>query len=364
MKTKVSHKSSDLTSILVNHFGKNMNLARIKFIGIFICALCKVQTVCFERIACGFDTACNTSSSLRRIQRFMADYQLDKDLIARLIMKLLPHEPPYTISIDRTNWKFGKKDINVLLLAICYKGVAFPILFSLMEKRGNSNTNERIQLVNRFIQLFGKEKINCLVADREFVGEHWINYLNFNQIEYHIRIRENFWVTNPRNGERLKASWLFSGLKLNQVEYKHRIYYVNNQLCYLSASKTKNKERKPELQIIISFCKPECAQKIYKERWQIETAFKALKTNGFNIEDTHLADTDRIEKLLALVLIAFTWSYLVGIYLDENVKQIATLKHGRKAKSFFKYGLTLIAKILLNTENQINIDIFKFLSYT
>ena len=140
--------------------------------------------------------------------------------------------------------------------------------------------------------------------------------------------------------------------------------YVNNQLCYLSASKIKNKEGKPELQIIISFDKPDVAQKIYKERWQIETAFKALKTSGFNIENTHLTEIDRIEKLLALVLIAFTWSYLVGIYLHEQVKPIKTLKHGRKAKSMFKYGLTYIASVLLNVKNQSDIDVFKFLSCT
>jgi transposase len=135
-------------------------------------------------------------------------------------------------------------------------------------------------------------------------------------------------------------------------------------LCYLSASKIKNKQGKPELQIIISFSKPNVAQKIYKECWQIETAFKALKSSGFNIEKTHLIDMERIEKLLALVLIAFTWSYLVGIYLHEQMKPIRILKHGRKAKSLFKYGLTCMAGILLNTENQSKINIFKFLSCT
>jgi len=40
---------------------------------------------------------------------------------------------------------------------------------------------------------------------------------------------------------------------------------------------------------------------------QIESAFKALKTSGFNIEDTHLTDIDRVYKLLSLVLIAFAW---------------------------------------------------------
>ena len=82
----------------------------------------------------------------------------------------------------------------------------------------------------------------------------------------------------------------------------HRIVYLNNQLCYLSASKVKDKEGKPELQIVISFNKPDDAMEIYKERWQIETAFRALKTSGFNIEDTHLTEIERIEKLLALVM--------------------------------------------------------------
>ncbi len=188
--------------------------------------------------------------------------------------------------------------------------------------------------------------------------------MNFNSIEYQIRIRENFLVFNPKTGIEIKASWLFSNLRLNQTKFLYSIYYVNNQLCYLSASKIKNKEGVPELQIIISFCKPESAQEIYKERWQIETAFRALKTSGFNIEDTHLNDIERIEKLFALVIIAFTWAYLVGVFLHEQIKPIRMLKNGRMAKSYFKYGLTFIASRLLNVDFQSNVDIFKFLSCT
>ncbi|KAA6309695.1 hypothetical protein EZS27_038867 [termite gut metagenome] len=112
----------------------------------------------------------------------------------------------------------------------------------------------------------------------------------------------------------------------------HRIFYVNNQLCYLSASKCKNKEGVPELQIIVSFNRPDNAQEIYKERWQIETAFRALKSSGFNIEDTHLTNIDRIDKLFALVIVAFTWAYIVGIYVHENVKQIETKKTWTKGE--------------------------------
>lgn len=362
MTSRVESKSSEFVSIF--HKQSGWNLARVKFFVLMISALCKVQTVGFEKLASAFDCKAGTGSSVRRIQRFIADYVLDTDLIARLIFKLLPHKPPFRLAMDRTNWKFGSQNINVLVIAVIYQGVAFPLLFKLLPKFGNSNTCERIELIERFICLFGFESLDCLTADREFVGERWIKYLNENHIRYHIRIRENFWVMQPHNGKRVKASWLFSDLPMNACRVNHRIVYLNNQLCYLSASKAKDKEGKPELQIIISFNMPDSAMELYKERWQIETAFRALKTSGFNIENTHLREIERIEKLFALVIVAFTWAYLVGDYLHKYIRPIPIKKHGNKAKSLFKYGLTYIASVLLNSLFQDDIDIFKFLSCT
>jgi hypothetical protein len=363
MNTRVESKNTILFATLSQVFGDKMNLARIKFFGLFICALCKVQTVCFEKLAVSFDDQAKVESSLRRIQRFMSEYLLDTNLIARFIFGLLPHKPPYRLALDRTNWKFGTSNINILVLAIVYQGVAFPILFTMMPKFGNSSTNERIELMQRYIDLFSIETIDCLLADREFVGDHWLAYLNTRRIQYYIRIRENFWVDIPRNGHRVKASWLFNHLKINQFEFHHNIVYVNGQLCYLSASKVKNKQGIPELQIIVSFNKPDKAQSVYKERWQIETAFRALKTSGFNIEDTHLTDIVRINKLFALVLVAFVWAYKAGIFLNE-LCPIKIKKHGRKAKSLFKYGLTYLSNVLFTNDINEFINCCKFLSCT
>ena len=273
MNTRVESKNTILFKTLTQIFGDKMNLARIKFFGLFICALCKVQTVCFEKLATGFDTDVKVDSSLRRIQRFMSEYLLDTGLIARFVFALLPHKPPYRLALDRTNWKFGTTNINVLVLAVVYQGVAFPVLFTMMPKFGNSSTTERIELLQRYIDLFGIDSIDCLLADREFVGNQWLAYLNYKRIRYHIRIRENFWVVIPKNGHRVKASWLFNRIKINQYEFFRGIVYLNGQPCYLSASKVKNRKGVPELQIIVSFNKPDQAQSLYKERWQIESAF-------------------------------------------------------------------------------------------
>jgi hypothetical protein len=321
-----------------------------------------VQTVCFTKLANGFENVSKSDSSLRRIQRFMAKYILDLDMIARLIFALLPHQPPYRLAMDRTNWKFGQTNINILALTVVYDGISFPLLFTMLDKRGNSHTNERIALIDRFIKLFGKEKIDALLGDRECIGEDWIGYLNTNRIGYHLRIRENFYVGDPRTKKQIKASRKFEDLQLGERRIIKRKHTVNGQLCYLSASKVKNRDGKLELQIIISFQKPESAQQAYKERWQIETAFKALKSSGFNIEDTHLTDLDRFSKLFSLVMIAFAWAFVVGIFMHQNVQKIRILKHGHRAKSFVKYGLETIQNMLLNPYAKLGYDIFNFLS--
>jgi len=95
----------------------------------------------------------------------------------------------------------------------------------------------------------------------------------------------------------------------------------------------------------------------------LHNAFKALKTSGFNIEDTHLTDLDRINKLLALMLFAFTWAYLAGIFLD-SLYPIKIKKHGRKAKSLFKYGLTYLASVLFSNDIDKFSECCKFLSCT
>lgn len=115
--SKVHYKSSDLFSILREHFGKDMK-ARIKAMSMMICALCKVQRIAYTKLASAFDSDADASSSLRRIQRLIAECIINTDLIARLILKLIPVKGPYSLSMDRTNWKFSNTNINILILQL------------------------------------------------------------------------------------------------------------------------------------------------------------------------------------------------------------------------------------------------------
>ena len=99
-----------------------------------------------------------------------------------------------------------------------------------------------------------------------------------------------------------------------------------------------------------------------KDRWQIENCFRGMKFSSFNIENTHLIHLERIEQLFGVMIIAFTWAYLVGIKRDIEVKAIRILKTGNRAISIMKYGLEHIARVLLNLLRPQPFDIFKILS--
>ncbi len=198
-KAKKLAKYSDLQAILSKELP--LHAARIKFIVLLITALVKVQSVNFERLAQGFDNPVQLGSNLRRIQRFFASFDLNGDLIASLLFKLLPFFGPYQLSLDRTNWKFGQTNINILMLGVIYKGLSLPILWLFLgDKRGNSDQAERMVLVQRFVRLFGAGQIEFLTADREFVGHEWWQFLIEHKIRFFIRMRQNMQVVVPHKG--------------------------------------------------------------------------------------------------------------------------------------------------------------------
>lgn len=361
MNSKGHDKYNKIVASLKNETG--WNKARVKFFVSFIYALYKVQTVSFVKVSQAIGGNASHSSKLRRVQRFFAGFDMDCNLIARLVFALLPNKPPYCLSLDRTNWKFGKANINILTISVCYMGVGIPLMWILLPKQGNSNWAERKLLRDRYISLFGVDSIEAFMADREFIGGKWFDELIHNNIPFHIRIKENLWVDVPGKGIK-KVFWLFNHLQAGQALRYPKIVSLDGRLVYLSGIKSLV-DGKHEFVIIASFKEGGDALDKYKQRWQIETMFKSMKTSGFNLEDTHLTEPDRISKLLAILSAAFVWAYNVGIQKDCRIKPIEIKKHGRRQYSFFKYGLLHVANVLLNNiECQLISDVFIFLSCT
>jgi hypothetical protein len=313
--------------------------SRIEFIACFLLSLIQQKTVNLVSLSQGFASKAQAESSYRRIQRFFEGFVFKQEQISQLILKLLP-EPPYTVCLDRTNWQFGVFQINILMLSIAYKGLAFPIVWTLLGKKGNSNTKERKQLVKRLLALISAKSITMLVADREFIGHHWFKFLNQQKVPFTIRLRQDT-LANASG----KVTALFTSLKRGQhkvLTQPHSIYGLDLYLCALQLDSK-------ELLILVSNRKAKQALKFYKRRWQIELLFAAMKKTGFDLETTHLACNQKLDKLLCLVSLALVWAHSVGEWLHQSkLKPLLPKQHGRLAKTFFRHGLDYLRSLLCN----------------
>ena len=93
----------------------------------------------------------------KRIQGFFTEFTLCLNEVAAFVLLILPLKGDFRLVFDRTNWQFGKSDINYFVLAICYRNVSIPIFWINLEKRGCSSDAERIALLNKFKDKFEKE---------------------------------------------------------------------------------------------------------------------------------------------------------------------------------------------------------------
>jgi hypothetical protein len=322
------------------------NKARIKFVARFLLALCATRTVNLSILATAFSGQAKEESNYKRIQRFLSKFELPYAQLARFVVKLLRLEGPYTLALDRTNWQVGAVDINILMLSIVHHGVGFPVVWLVSPWVGNSDLEERKLLLELFFELFGAQNIAILLGDREFVGKEWFRFLRRHKLRFQMRLKKDTQVCNAR-GQLVPAWRLFahSGVqRLLVIPQARRMWGLELYLsgCYLGNG---------EYLILVS---PEYLadpQAEYKKRWGIETLFGALKSRGFNLEDTRLQDHARLDRLLALLALAFTWAFVVGEW-QASVKELKLKKHGYPPKSIFRLGLNILCRLVTNLESR------------
>ena len=95
----------------------------------------------------------------------------------------------------------------------------------------------------------------------------------------------------------------------------------------------------------------------YLKRWKIESCFKHLKTNGFNIEDINLKNDLKIELMMGVLALVYLIALKEGIF-RHMLKQIP-LKKYKNGKSYlsisiFRIGLAIIQTLFISVLQLIN----------
>lgn len=325
-----------LMATLGPHF--SMSKSRLMTFAVLICGVVQARTVNLSHLAGHFPGAALHASNYRRLQRFFQHERLDGDVVAQLIVDLLNYARPRYLALDRTNWKFGGRDINVLVLALVTRRFRVPLMWAQMGRAGSSDTAQRIALMQRYLDLFGASSIKLLLADREFIGADWLEFLCKNNVPFAIRLRERMnmkidgcahsfasLLRKPRRG-----TWA-GRLEGMRTELQFAAKRLGGGEALIVATNTRDAAR---------------ALRDYRKRWGIECMFGDCKTRGLNLEDTHIADPAKLDMLMGIIALAMTWAYRCAT-LTKGRGAIRRKTHGRREKSWFRTGLDVLRRWLL-----------------
>jgi hypothetical protein len=285
---------------------------------------------------------------------FSQSIRFESGQLARLLLFLTQWDgSPLWLSIDRTQWEFGKTKHNLLVISAHVGDTAVPLMWRALNKDGASNAGECIALMKRLLVFLPAVRIAGLLADREFLGEKWMAWLQQQHIPFVIRLKKNL-LTRLENGGTQSLASLCAGVRTGAYGKRHRVTLGKGLPVGVQGKRTS----KGLVVVAFSGAWPGEAEPVnlYRKRWKIESGFACLKRKGFELEDTHLVHADRLETLMGIVAIAFAWALAIGI-LAPNPKR---KKHGYPANCRFTLGKHSLIHALNFTEKIIKLITYAF----
>ncbi len=237
------------------------------FITRMVISLITMCSVSYSQLALGLNPLVKVASNFKRIQRFFKGFTFSFSNYISFVFNILKRfgkDDRFILAIDRTNWKFGKLNINILMIAVCYNGTSIPLIWKLLDKRGNSNQNERILLIRVLRKLTRVSDWNCLrciTMDREFEGNKWLSYLQSMGLPFVLRVKKS---ANVWNRNKKCKIWQLFECDYHRVMRKTRKVYGLN--LYISGQRIIDDKGKIDYVIFLSDMSGDKVVTYYAER--------------------------------------------------------------------------------------------------
>jgi hypothetical protein len=245
-----------------------------------------------------------------------------------LAIKTFCQNPDCYLLLDRTNWKYGKTHINLLVIGLLYRDVFIPLVWLDLGRAGNSNSNQRLILLDELLDWWSLSGVPLpklyIAGDREFIGFHWFKGLQERNIDYVMRIPASFKFELWFNGK-IKDRKL--GLKIIQrylsFSGKDSVEAVLMSELIVRLTVFDNDSSRGKAKYIFLMTNMEDiteASKFYRKRYKIEICFKHLKKCGLRLEDMAVQGQHKTDLMFAALTLIYIMAIQKGIVHFEEIE--------------------------------------------
>ena len=226
---------------------------------------------------------------------------------------------------------------------------AFPLFWTLLDKKGASNLAEQQQVLRPVIRLLKRYKL-VIIGSREF---HSIELAQWLHRQHHSFVLRQKCDTTFREKKQPFRS-------LDTIRVKPGIYIFYPKItftkkkgfsCFNLVASWKGKYRSQQEDepwyLLTNLPDFPSASAIYGQRYGIEAMFKDCHTGGYNLERCQ-ASPDKLIALIILIALAMTAAWLQGkrtqLQGQENM-YAGSKSQGEIEEDIASFGLVCMAKI-------------------
>jgi hypothetical protein len=272
------------------------------------------KEVRIERLAATLQLPILQSSRRRHIQRFLKIKALSIlvlwfPIIKEVISRQLKAVRQLVIALDRTQWK----EYNVLMVSAIVQKRAFPIFWTLLDKRGASNLVEQQQVLRPVIRLLKRYKL-VIVGAREFHSIELAQWLHRQRLSFVLRQKCSTTFREKKQPfQSLDTIPVQPGIHFfyPKVGFTQKKGFSRFNLAAYWKRKYRGKQEDEPWYLLTNLPDLKSAIGVYSKRYGIEAMFKDCKTGGYNLEGSQ-ASPDKLIVLMILIALAMTSAWLKG----------------------------------------------------
>lgn len=304
------------------------------------------KEVRIERLAATLQLPILQSSRRRHIQRFLQIKALSIlilwfPIVKEVIARQFKAGSQLVIALDRTQWK----EYNVLMVSAIVQKRAFPIFWTLLDKKGASNLAEQQQVLRPVIRLLKRYKL-VILGDREFHSIELAQWLHRQRLSFVLRQKSSTTFREKRQPfQSLGSIPIQPGIHLfyPRVGFTQKKGFSRFNLVASWKRKYRGKQEDEPWYLLTNLPDLKSAIEIYSKRYGIEAMFKDCKTGGYNLEGCQ-ASPDKLISLIILIALAMTSAWLKGkrTQLQRQEKYICRpQEEGRNRRRHSKFWIGL-----------------------
>lgn len=312
--------------------------------------LFKGRSVHLSRIASEIRGKALKLSQVAQLSRFLGNERVDVrrvyEPVARELLKQAAQAGCLVFIIDSSKVGFGAQFVMV---ALAYQGRALPLMWTWLEyPKGHSLTATQVELLNTLRGWLPEGASVAIVGDSEY-GRCWL--------QEELRFWGWHYVLRQSSANRVWRRQDRGFLSLDHIElrgqgvqwFPHTLLTEENSLPTHLLGYWAEGEATPWW-LATNLDNPDQVLTLYAHRMWIEEMFGDMKSNGFDLEATHLRDTLKLNRLTLAVSLLYVRLVALGVELTKLGRAREVDRSDRRDLSFFRRGFDFLKRCLALNE--------------